>query len=134
MKKCSRCKEVKEFTAFCKQSRSKDGYQPACKVCMNDSYNRSRKKKHDHYIQTAKDRRRTITDQIRNWKSERGCLCCAEKFGPCLELHHLDSSIKEDNPSNYITKSFDAFLQEAKKCVVLCANCHRKVHHGIISL
>jgi hypothetical protein len=61
-------------------------------------------------------------------------MCCSEKFGPCLELHHLDPTLKEFDPAEGAGKSWNAFLVEAEKCVVLCANCHRKVHHGVISI
>ena len=134
MKKCTRCTEIKLFTDFCKYSRSKDGYQPACKKCMAVSYNRSRDKNKEHYLQVAKLRRDQIQEQVTEWKTTKGCSLCKETYGACLELHHLDPSTKEDNPSNLKTKSFEAFLKEAAKCIVLCANCHRKVHGGVLKI
>jgi 5-methylcytosine-specific restriction endonuclease McrA len=130
MKICTKCKEEKMFTAFCKQSKSKDGYQPACKDCMAISYNNSRNKKKDHYLSVARLRRNQIQKQVSDWKTERGCLLCSETFGPCLELHHTNPKEKEGDPSLFANQSFEAFLQEAAKCVILCANCHRKVHFG----
>lgn len=35
MKKCTKCKEVKDFSKFPKKSNSKDGYYTLCKVCKN---------------------------------------------------------------------------------------------------
>jgi hypothetical protein len=134
MKQCTGCKETKLFTDFCKQTKSKDGYQPRCKACMAVSYNRSRNKKIDHYQQVAKVRRDQIQDLVSQWKSERGCVVCKEDFSPCLELHHTDPSNKEGDPSSFANHSFEAFLQEASKCIILCANCHRKVHFGFITV
>lgn len=134
MKTCTRCKETKLFTGFCKMSRSKDGYQPACKSCMAVSYNQSRNKKKDHYQNIARARRRQLQEQATAWKSSQGCAKCSENFGPCLELHHLDPKVKEGDPSSFVNVSFEAFLAEASKCVVLCANCHRKVHAGLFNL
>lgn len=134
MKTCSKCNQDKPLTEFHKQTRSKDGYQPACKSCMNVAYNNSRKKKQGHYQEVARQRQQKNVDLMREWKESRGCQICGENFGPCLELHHTDPSNKEDHPSGLISNSFQAFLQEAEKCVVLCANCHRKVHHGALTI
>lgn len=132
MKICTRCKLEKSVTEFCKNVRRKDGYQAACKSCMNVSYTNSRTKKQGHYLQVAKVRYAANTTRIREWKEARGCMFCSEKFSPCLELHHLDPTTKEFDPSEGSTKSWETFLKEAEKCVVVCANCHRKVHHGIL--
>ena len=134
MKTCSRCKVEKEVSEFCKCARMKDGLQSACKSCMNDSYTRSRQKDQQRYKQVAKDRTTANALRIRKWKEERGCLFCSENFGPCLELHHLDPTQKEFDPSDGRHLSWKTFLKEADKCVVVCANCHRKVHHGVLTI
>lgn len=133
-KVCSRCNSEKDVTEYFKGVRFKDGLQPACKTCMNDSSTRSRKKKQQHYQQVAKDRHKRNTEQIRTWKSEQGCKVCGETYAQCLELHHTDPTEKEFDPAEGAAKSWNAFLLEAEKCVVLCANCHRKVHGGVIEL
>ena len=134
MKTCSRCKQDKPLDEFHKSSRMKDGLQSSCKSCMAESYNRSRKQKQSHYQDVARQRQQKNVDLMREWKENKGCQECGENFGPCLELHHVDPSEKEDHPSSLAYQSFNAFLQEAEKCVVLCANCHRKVHAGKINL
>lgn len=133
-KVCSKCDEDKLVTEYYKNVNQKDGLQPACKNCMNDSYRTSRNKKKDHYNKVCNDRRVGITANIRAWKEERGCCLCEETFGPCLELHHPNPENKDFDPSGAMNKSWAAFLIEAAKCVVLCANCHRKVHHGVVQL
>jgi hypothetical protein len=134
MKTCSRCKEEKPFDDYYRTKHAKDGRQAACKICMRGAYNSSRKKKQGHYQAIAKERYAKNTAKMREWKEERGCVVCKETFAPCLELHHLDPNEKERNPSEMYAHSFENFLKEAEKCVVLCANCHRKVHHGFIGL
>jgi hypothetical protein len=133
-KKCSICKEPKDVTEFHKSSRLKDGLQSACKNCMNTAYNKSRKAKQQHYQEVANDRYARNTQRIRQWKSDRGCLVCGETYAQCLELHHIDPQEKNFDPSEGCNKSWETFLAEAVKCVVLCANCHRKVHGGVIVL
>ena len=132
MRICTKCKLEKPVTDFYKATRRKDGLQPACKSCMNVSYKTSRSKKREHYNKVRNNRYKDTVKRIREWKEERGCACCPENFGPCLELHHPDPSVKEFNPSETAVYSFDKFLREAAKCIVVCANCHRKIHHDII--
>lgn len=53
----------------------------------------------------------------------------------CLDFHHIDSSQKSfDIGKQFHIKAIGTIINEIKKCVVLCANCHRKVHAGIIRL
>lgn len=132
-KQCSRCNKKKDTTEFHKSSKMKDGLQSACKMCMNDSYNISRKKKQQHYQDVAKKRAAKIKIEIDEWKEKRGCFNCREVDPACLDLHHLDPTIKEDHPSS-LRFSFQSFVKEAEKCVVLCSNCHRKLHAGKINL
>ena len=66
--------------------------------------------------------------KISNWKAERGCFKCGEKDSACLDMHHPDPTTKDGDPSR--KGKFETFLKEAQKCVVLCRNCHAKVHAG----
>lgn len=131
MKRCSRCHALKIESEFYKASIRRDGLQSACKACANKSVDSSRKKDLDRYRQVQSNRQKTNQRLIRSWKETQGCLACGENFYACLELHHLDPAEKEAQPSELASVSFKSFLKEASKCVVLCANCHRKVHAGI---
>jgi hypothetical protein len=46
------------------------------------------------------------------------------------EFHHTNEK-KEGTVSKWISTgySMDKILKEAENCVVLCANCHRKIHY-----
>ena len=50
-----------------------------------------------------------------------------------LEFHHLDPSKKDFTISNDNFKLQDA-INEAKKCILLCANCHRELHDTLWSI
>lgn len=41
-----------------------------------------------------------------------------------LQFHHLDPAQKEFNIGRYLGSSWATVLEELKKCVLLCANCH----------
>ena len=49
------------------------------------------------------------------------------------DFHHLDQKTKLFGiGSNSTTRSKQAYADEAKKCVLVCANCHRKIEKGLI--
>ena len=59
------------------------------------------------------------------------CLLCGfNAFQEGLDFHHVDPGTKEFTLSTNVMKSLDKQLNEARKCVLLCANCHRGVHAG----
>lgn len=64
------------------------------------------------------------------------CVCCGQKFDDCCyDFHHIDPEQKETEFSklNYNSaKSWLNIRDELKKCALVCANCHRKIHNNII--
>ena len=61
------------------------------------------------------------------------CVVCGyDKCRQALDFHHLDPKAKEYNVNTI--RSFEKALKEAKKCVLLCANCHREFHAGLVEL
>jgi len=62
-------------------------------------------------------------------KSNYGCQKCGDKREYVLDFHHIDSNIKENTVAKLmIHSSMEKLDEEIKKCVVLCANCHREFH------
>lgn len=60
------------------------------------------------------------------------CECCGySKCIEALEFHHLDPS-KKDFQISGTSKSFEVLKKEADKCILVCANCHREIHAGLI--
>lgn len=66
----------------------------------------------------------------------RCCICGFDAFQEALEFHHIDPSTKSFGltDSNAVTKALKKQLEEARKCVLLCANCHRGIHAGYLEL
>lgn len=59
------------------------------------------------------------------------CKLCGIKDHPCIyDFHHCDPAKKETNIAALInqTRDYDITLKEARKCELVCANCHRKLH------
>lgn len=55
-------------------------------------------------------------------------LCGYCKCADALELHHIDPEQKEFGISARVDISWARTAEELKKCVLLCANCHREYH------
>jgi hypothetical protein len=63
------------------------------------------------------------------------CACCGLKDDPIVyDFHHIDPSQKDFQISTSKKASWEAFKDEAKKCILVCVICHRKLHAGIIEL
>lgn len=58
------------------------------------------------------------------------CIRCGyDKCIDALEFHHVDPSTKDFKMANTgAAPSFEKYLEEANKCILLCANCHREEH------
>jgi len=135
MKKCTKCDSDKPLTEFYKAVRMKDGYQSSCKSCADVSTKGSRaknpKKYHNMRYSYAKQRQAYIT----SLKMQSGCVCCGEDELCCLDFHHLDPTQKKFNISSAATKcGWGVLLEEIQKCVIVCANCHRKIHNNLITI
>jgi hypothetical protein len=63
-----------------------------------------------------------------------GCWFCGEKTVVCLDYHHIDPSTKTDKDRQRSITIFrlGRFLDEVQKCVVICKNCHAKLHAGLL--
>ncbi|MBU6415166.1 HNH endonuclease [Patescibacteria group bacterium] len=80
-------------------------------------------------------RRRKLKIMLVEYKGGK-CMTCGYKKTPwALDLHHFDESQKAFGLSvRGLTRSWGRLKDEADKCVLLCANCHREVHAGITQL
>lgn len=59
------------------------------------------------------------------------CMICGGVFHPAIyEFHHRDPKTKEKDPSKVLSFSWKRIISELDKCDLLCANCHRFLHHG----
>lgn len=70
--------------------------------------------------------------------AEAGGACAVCGYDKCvaaLEFHHLDPSTKRFALSRRgATRSFPEAREEARRCVLLCSNCHAEVESGVTQL
>lgn len=66
----------------------------------------------------------------------RCCLCGFSEVQRALEFHHVNPEEKSFSISNSKnqTLALEKQLKEMKKCVLICANCHRGVHDNIYKI
>lgn len=60
------------------------------------------------------------------------CICGYNKCLSALEFHHTNPTEKDFTISANAHMAFEKTLEEVKKCILVCANCHREIHAGLI--
>ena len=63
-------------------------------------------------------------------------ICHYDKCNEALELHHINPDKKEFSFGKITAspKAWSKMVIELRKCVLLCANCHRELHNNLTSL
>lgn len=87
------------------------------------------RKLHKHDLQTTTSRKIVVTNRhfLHNLKANSCCKSCDEKDLCCLEFHHTKN--KSFNISDAIWRfGLSKLKSEINKCIILCSNCHRKIH------
>lgn len=135
IKICNTCTVEKSISEFRKDSTTTDGRRGECKGCSR-LYHKSR------YVELYGDKARArnreryqlFSERITQIKAQKGCYYCIETEPVCLEFHHLDPSQKDFVLSGGATRSWNKIVAEIDKCIVLCSNCHKKVHAGLLMI
>lgn len=63
-----------------------------------------------------------------------GCcqICGYNKVNTALEFHHLDPTKKDFHLGSNTNCSWEKARNEIQKTILVCANCHREIHAGLI--
>ena len=62
-------------------------------------------------------------------------ICGYNKCIQALEFHHLNPEEKDFGiGAKGYTRSIEKNKEEVDKCIMVCANCHREIHSGIIKI
>ena len=86
-----------------------------------------------------KSNSQAVSDFRRNRKAnlilacgEKCCICGYNKAISALEFHHIDPLLKEYGIAAQGTcHNIQKDISEIRKCVLVCANCHREIHEGL---
>lgn len=79
-----------------------------------------------------RQRQQDLIEWLREVRNGLSCQQCGEADPACLDFHHRDPAEKEVELGRIVKVkgwSKARIMAEIEKCDVLCANCHRKLHH-----
>lgn len=134
MKICNKCKIERNLDDYNIRSSTKK-LNTICKFCereykLKHYYNN----KESHFIRNNKTNKK-LKQIVLEYKLNNSCKVCNETHPACLDFHHLDPKLKTKE-IGVIMKwgSSKKLLEEIDKCIILCSNCHRKLHAGVIKL
>ncbi|NPE26823.1 hypothetical protein HNV12_02355 [Methanococcoides sp. SA1] len=96
----------------------------ARKIAEKKYYEKNKQEIYANKVKRQKKRKLTLVNLL----GGRCQKCGYNKCITALEFHHREN---KDNNIAYIIKnsSEQKALKEIKKCVLLCANCHRELHN-----
>lgn len=130
LKICSKCKVNKTIIEFSKNKRKGDGLQTFCKECSKNKskefYERNKISQCLQILRRKRERRIKAKKYILAYLQAHKCIDCNESDPVVLEFDHL--SDKKRNISEMISQGYavESIIIEIEKCVVRCANCHRR--------
>ena len=82
--------------------------------------------------QNIKDFRQRLKERATYVLGDK-CACCGyNKCIQALEFHHLNPAEKDFSFSDNTNRSWEDTRKEIQKCILVCANCHREIHYGLI--
>ena len=136
-KKCPHCGRILPVEQFGFKDKAHTKLNSWCSECTKQKSKEIRAANIEKYRELDKAKKaktyamkREIVDSFKS----KGCIICGEKETACLDFHHLNPSEKDFQVSALNNKGLKTILAEIEKCVILCANCHRKLHANLIEL
>jgi hypothetical protein len=88
-----------------------------CKICRKENVNK---------------RRQNRKFELINFHGNKCQICSYDKCIGALEFHHINSKNKKFGIGSGDITSYNKLLAESMKCIMVCANCHREIHEGLI--
>lgn len=79
-------------------------------------------------VQAITDFRKRRKENLIKVLGSQCCLCGYKKCVGALEFHHIEPQNKKYQLSSGNCHNFKEDLEEAKKCLLVCSNCHREIH------
>lgn len=102
-----------------------------CKECEKTKRNAYRR---SHGIGVEAVKKNRINTKLRAIEYLGGkCIFCGySRCSAAMEFHHKDPSQKDFTIGGPSRKSWDKVQQELDKCILVCSNCHKELHAGLL--
>lgn len=132
MKKCITCKKILQLDKFSFRNKKKNLRNSVCKVCHNkytkNHYHKNKKEYTKRARVNSKKYRIENRKKMIEYLTDKQCVDCKENDIRVLDFDHINPSKKYKSVSKMMGDySWNKILDEIDKCVIRCANCHRKV-------
>jgi predicted HNH restriction endonuclease len=86
----------------------------------------------EYLIKAVSKRRRDLKLKAILVMGGKCMICGYNKHPAVLDFHHIDPSTKLFGVSSGgFSRSWASIEQEIKKCILVCANCHREIGIGL---
>lgn len=135
--KCRMCNKNKLISEFYRESVVQHDY--LCKLCFAAKRSKYAKENRPKINKRNKLKRKTaLVKWLEYFKLKGWDVCSKCGYNKCfwaIEFHHKNSKEKKlrinhfYNLHSFIDTNIKKLNVEAKKCVILCANCHREEHY-----
>ena len=129
-KTCGKELPIEEFEL--EHTKYGDRRRGTCRICRAEYRKQWRKNNPELYHAQATRHQNKQTEWL--YAVKKPCIICGESEPICIDFHHINPEEKDFTIGQHRGKNREWLLQEISKCVCLCANCHRKVHAGLINL
>lgn len=117
---CNKCKIAKPITEYYRKTNG--GYQSYCRSCNSKN---------------SSERQRDFKQSCVDYKGGKCEICGYNKCIEAFDFHHINPKEKDFTIAHLRWTSWlknkDKITSELNKCMLLCANCHREMHAGIIT-
>lgn len=82
------------------------------------------------YVQKSRNQRKADMVFVMGGRCQ---VCGYDTCSNALDFHHIDPKTKCVNLAKSTSLSWDRIDTEQQKCALLCSNCHRELHAGLIT-
>ena len=107
--------ESDDLSLFKTRTKRKLGAEPHCKRCTNAEMRQRRR-----------DRWKLCFEYMGSKCHDCGLV---DDCPAIYDMHHLNPDEKEYSVGHMISYKWETHKKELDKCVMLCANCHRRRHY-----
>lgn len=134
MKQCRVCQEWLPFSCYSKHASTRDKLQGICKSCHSEWYKKhvAKKRETDPQYKRGASAKSPKLRWYEDQKKQLSCTLCGEDHPATLDFHHKYPKTKVAGINEMARKgkyTIEDMIVEMDKCVVLCSNCHRKLHY-----